>query len=77
MECMRALLRTRAEICSLASLYGDALSNGRNDVSTLRSRGWDGDADFAAHEAGHPAHCHYRLRAEPRSGPAQLRLGVA
>jgi hypothetical protein len=82
MERVRQLLRTRDEICSLAALYGDALANGRNDISTLRRAGWEIVCAYRLHEPGAPAHTHYRLvregrRARPERVAKQMRLGVA
>ena len=64
MERVKRLLRS-GEVCALRDFYGDALANGRNDVSTLRRRGWDIEAWLVSHEAEAPAHKHYRLRTLP------------
>lgn len=70
MERVKEALRTREEICSLSDLYANALSNGRNDVSTLRSRGWVIECSW--HKHGKDAHKHYRLVGEP--APEQREL---
>jgi hypothetical protein len=78
MERVRTALRTKAELCSLSDLYGDALANGRNDISTLsREFGWDIRTSRTAH--GQQSHVHYQLVREGRTeraprGAIQQRL---
>lgn len=62
----------RGEVCSLADLYGDFLSNGRNDVSELKKKGWIIEANWIAHGKT-MQHKHYRLLREPK--PEQLAIG--
>lgn len=75
MERVKAALRTHEELCAMSDLYGAALSNGRNDISTLALRdGWQIKKWWTAHGSEAP-HKHYRLMAE---APAkQLVLGAA
>lgn len=63
MSRVQELLRTTAEICSMSDLYANALANGRNDIATLRSRGWVIDKHWTSH--GVEAHVHYTLRSAP------------
>lgn len=63
MDRVKAALRS-GEVCALTDLYGDFLSNGRNDISKLKARGWGITAWWTAHEEG-PAHKHYRLTLDP------------
>lgn len=73
MERVRTLLRTQRDLCSLSDLYGRSLSNGRNDISALKARGWVIESVWSAHdETG--AHCHYRLVSEAPVHPVQLAL---
>jgi len=66
MERVRAALRTKTELCSLSDLYGDALANGRNDLSELRRVfGWEIRTTRASH--GAQSHVHYQLIREGRS----------
>lgn len=68
---VKAALRN-GEVCALADLYGDFLSNGRNDLSTLRrERGWGIDSWWTAHNEG-PSHKHYALRFDPEMVQARL-----
>ena len=64
MERVKAALRSASELCSLDDLYGDALSNGRNDISTLKARGWLIDSRWTAHGDGE-THKHYWLVRDP------------
>lgn len=63
-ERVKTKLRS-GEVCALRDFYGDALANGRNDIGTLRRRGWDIEAWLARHDAEAPQHKHYRLRRLP------------
>ncbi len=70
MERVKAVLRTEREVCSLEALYGNFLSNARNDIGTLRrERGWGIDSWWITHDEG-PAHCHYRLTFDPEQRPS-------
>lgn len=73
MERVKAALRAAPELCSLDDFYNSALSNGRNDISTLKERGWIIDSCWVRHGEGE-AHCHYWLVTDPE----QMRLaGIA
>jgi hypothetical protein len=68
MERVQTALRTKRELCALDDLYGAALANGRNDLSTLANKfGWQIDSWRVSHGEG-PSHKHYRLKVEGRSG---------
>jgi hypothetical protein len=64
MERVQHTLKTVDDVCSLADLYANALSNGRNDISELRRRGWIIDKYPTSHGDG-PNHTHYRLVSAP------------
>lgn len=67
-------LRTKTELCSLVDLYGDALANGRNDISHLiRKRGWGIAKRDVRHEGGE-WHTHYALTYDAETQPKQLAL---
>ena len=72
MDRVKAALRDQDELCSLDDLYGNYLANGRNDISTLRRRGWLIESWLVAHQEG-PVHKHYHLRRDPE----QLSLAIA
>ena len=70
MDRVKAALRTYEELCSLSDLYAAALSNARNDISTLIKNGWDIEKAWMSH--GVEAHRHYRLRHEPGVTPTPI-----
>ena len=68
MSRVMTLLRTREELCAMSDLYADALSNGRNDISTLIARGWHIERWWVKpHDSRQSAHKHYKLVSEPRT----------
>lgn len=60
LERTKATLRSNPEVCSLSDFYGNYLSNARNDVGTLKRRGWVIESRWTAH-GDTSAHCHYSL----------------
>lgn len=70
MERTKTLLRTHPELCALDDLYAEALSNARNDISTLcLKRGWVIKSWWTkGHRPGESSHCHYSLVSEPDPG---------
>lgn len=64
MERVKAALRDKPELCALDDLYGNYLANGRNDISTLKRRGWLIESWLVAHQDG-PVHKHYRTKRDP------------
>lgn len=60
-----AALRSHDELCSLSDLYPEALSNARNDISSLIREHWHIDKTWESHGRG--AHRHYRLVHDSRS----------
>ena len=73
MDRVKNLLRTREELCSMSDLYGNTLSNGRNDISTLcLKRGWVIKKWWTRHDG--EAHVHYQLVKEGEIKPKQRAL---
>ena len=69
MNKVKTILRTHEEVCSLNDLYREALSNARNDISTLAIRdGWQIKKWWTQH--GDDAHVHYQLIKE---GPVKAK----
>jgi len=64
MDKVKKALRA-GEVCSFADLYSNFLSNGRNDISELKRKGWEISSFWTAHAAGGSSHCHYKLIREP------------
>lgn len=73
LERVKTLLRTREELCALDDLYGAALANGRNDISTLcLKRGWVIKKWNASHDR--ETHKHYQLVREGEIKAKQMAL---